>query len=88
MLGLQSKVALLDNSHVTAITGQLNELLLSLQKLGDNKSTPTDDKTDSEHKAKVAEALETVSSVAPLISVVPDVVSGHVICHVTHGCVM
>ena len=71
---MQSKIALLDGSHVNSIQGQLVGLLRTLQ----NVKESSEEKENSEHKSKVAEALETVTAIAPLISVVPDVVSGHV----------
>lgn len=81
MLGLQSKVALLDGAHVSAITGQLNELLTVINQVEDNKNKDTKD--DAEHRTKVLEALQTVTTVAPLISVVPDVVCINISnCHV------
>ncbi len=84
VLGLQSKVALLDGAHVGAITGQLNELLTTLQKVSDNKNK----EIDTEHKTKVTEALETVTTIAPLISVVPDVVSHVIITCLSHDYVL
>ena len=66
---------MLDGSHVAAITGQLNELLASLQKVKDQSKSNDSNKDDSEHKTKVSEALETASSIAPFLTVIPDVVS-------------
>ena len=58
---------------MNSIQGQLVGLLRTLQ----NVKESSEEKENSEHKNKVVEALETVTAIAPLISVVPDVVSGH-----------
>lgn len=88
MLGLQAKVALLDDVYVSGVISQLKMLLDSLKEL---QCKAKELETDPEHKSKVsqlcvsvylviyyhsqiAEALQTMSRVTPLITLVPDLV--------------
>lgn len=69
VLSLQAKVALLDATHVSTMGTQLQGLLAVLEQL--QKQSPP----SSEIQTKVSEALDTISRVASVAPLLPDVVA-------------
>ena len=54
MLGLQSKIALLDSSHIASITGQLQTLVTVLQQVQQKVQEGNEKKDDLEQKTKAS----------------------------------
>lgn len=95
VLGLQAKVALLDRGHIDSVVKQLMILLDNIKEF-QSQSRQLESDPDQQYKVKrkrrvgrffiilqITDALEKVAQLAPLLTLIPDLVSVSCDRHVT-----